>query len=49
MVDLIAEVTFRVGQIVSIPRLAAVQLAAFGYGGILIFIDVVGVFVVFPR
>ena len=28
VVDLIAEVTFRVGEIVAIPRLAAVQLAA---------------------
>ena len=43
MVDLIAEVTFRVGKIIAIPRLAAVQLAALGYGGILVFVDVVGV------
>ena len=43
VVDLIAEVTFRVGEIVAIPRLAAVQLAALGYGGILVFVDVVGV------
>ena len=43
VVDLIAEVTFRVGKIIAIPRLAAVQLAALGYGGILVFVDVVGV------
>ena len=43
VVDLIAEVAFRVGQIIAIPRFAAVQLAAFGYGGILVFVDVVGV------
>ena len=43
VVDLIAEVAFRVGQIVAIPRFAAVQFAAFGYGGILVFVDVVGV------
>ena len=30
VVDLIAEVTFRVGKIIAIPRLAAVQLAALG-------------------
>ena len=44
MIDLIAEVALGIRQIVAIPRLAAVQLAALGYGGILIFIDVVGVF-----
>ena len=43
MIDLIAEVTFRVGKIIPIPCLAAVQLAALGYGGILVFVDVVGV------
>ena len=49
MIDLIAEVALGIRQIVAIPRLAAVQLTALSYGGILIFIDVVGVFVVFPR
>ena len=49
MVDLIADVALGVGKIIAIPRLAAVQLAALGYSGILIFIDVVGVFVAFPR
>lgn len=44
MIDLIAEVALGIGQIVAIPRLAAVQLAALGYGGILVFVDVVGVF-----
>ena len=43
MVDLIAEVAFGVGEIVAVPCLAAVQLAALGYGGILVFVDVVGV------
>ena len=43
MVDLIAEVALGIRQIVAIPRLAAVQLAALGYGGILVFVDVVGV------
>ena len=43
MIDLIAEVALGIRQIVAVPRLAAVQLAALGYGGILIFIDVVGV------
>ena len=43
VVDLIAEVAFRVGQIVAIPRLAAVQLAALGHSRILVFVDVVGV------
>ena len=49
VVDLIAEVALGVGKILAIPRLAAVQLTALSYGGILIFIDVVGVFVVFSR
>ena len=44
VVDLIAEVALGIRQIVAIPRLAAVQLAALGYGGILIIKDVVGVF-----
>ena len=43
MIDLIAEVALGIRQIVAIPRLAAVQLAALGYGGILVFIDVVGI------
>jgi len=44
VVDLIAEVALGIRQIVAIPRLAAVQLAALSYGGILVFVDVVGVF-----
>ena len=43
VVDLIAEVALGIRQIVAIPRLAAVQLAALGYGGILVFVDIVGV------
>ena len=43
MIDLIAEVALGIGQIVPIPRLAAVQLAAFGNSGILVFVDVVDV------
>ena len=43
VVDLIAEVALGIGKIVAIPRLAAVQLAALSYGGILVFVDVVGV------
>jgi len=43
VVDLIAEVALGIRQIVAVPRLAAVQLAALGYGGILVFVDVVGV------
>ena len=43
MVDLIAEVALGIRQIVAIPRLAAVQLTALSYGGILVFVDVVGV------
>ena len=43
VVDLIAEVAFGIRQIVAVPRLAAVQLAALVYGGILVFVDVVGV------
>ena len=43
VVDLIAEVALGIRQIVAIPRLAAVQLAAFGYGGILVFVDVIGI------
>ena len=34
VVALIAEVAFGIRQIVAVPRLAAVQLAALGYGGI---------------
>ena len=49
VVDLIAEVAFRVGQIVAIPRFAAVQLTALSYGGILVFVDVVIVLVILPR
>ena len=43
MIDLIAEVALGIRQIVAIPRFAAVQLAALSYGGILVFVDVVGV------
>jgi len=43
MIDLIAEVALGVGKIIAIPCLAAVQLAAFGNSGILVFVDVVGV------
>ena len=43
MIDLIAEVALGIGQIVAIPCLAAVQLAALGYSRILVFVDVVGV------
>jgi len=43
VVDLIAEVALGIRQIVAIPHLAAVQLAAFGNSGILVFVDVVGV------
>ena len=49
MIDLITKITLGVGQVIPIPCLATVQLAALGYGGILVFVDVVGVFVVFPR
>ena len=44
MIDLIAEVALGIRQIVAIPRLAAVQLAALGYGGILVFVDVILIF-----
>ena len=44
MIDLIAEVTLGIRQIVAIPRLAAVQLAALSHSRILVFVDVVGVF-----
>ena len=44
VVDLIAEVALGIRQIVAVPRLAAVQLAALGHSGILVFVDVVGVF-----
>ena len=49
VVDLIAEVALGIRQIVAIPRLAAVRLAAFGYGRILVFVDVIGVLVIFPS
>jgi len=49
VVDLIAEVAFRVGQIVAIPRLAAVQLAALSHSRILIFVDVIGIFIILPS
>ena len=43
MVDLIAEIPGGIGEIIAIPCFAAIQLAAFGYGRVLILIDVVGV------
>ena len=43
VVDLVTKITLGIRQIIAIPRLAAVQLAALGYGGILVFVDVVGV------
>ena len=46
MVDLIAKVAFGVGKVVAIPGFATVQSAAFGYSGILIFIEVIAVFAV---
>lgn len=46
VVNLIAEIPGGIGKVIAIPCLAAVQLAAFGYGRILIFIKVVGVFVI---
>ena len=49
MIDLIAEIPFGVRQIVPIPRFAAVQLAALGYGRILVIVDVVIVLVILPR
>ena len=47
MVGFIAKVAFGVRKVVTIPGFTSVQTAAFGHGGILIFIDVVAVFVVF--
>ena len=44
VVDLIAEVALGIRQIIAIPRLAAVQLAAFGNSGILVFVDVILIF-----
>jgi len=49
VVDLIAEVALGIRQIVAIPRLAAVQLTALSYGGILIFVDVIGIFIILPS
>ena len=49
VVDLIAEIPGGIGQIVSIPRFAAVQLAALGYGRILVFVNVVGILVILPS
>ena len=39
MIDLITEVALGIRQIVSIPRFAAVQLAALGHSRILVFVD----------
>jgi len=44
MIDLIAEIPFGVRQIVPIPCLAAVQLAALGHSRILVFVDVILIF-----
>ena len=44
VVDLVTKITLGIGQIVAIPRLAAVQLAALSHSRILVFVDVVGVF-----
>ena len=49
VVDLIAEVALGIRQIVAVPRLAAVQLAALGNSGILVFVDVVGILVILPS
>ena len=49
VVDLIAEVAFGIRQIVPIPRLAAVQLAALSHSRILIFVDVIGIFIILPS
>ena len=49
VVDLIAEIPGGIGEIIAIPCLAAVQLAAFSYGRVLILIEVVGVFVILPN
>ena len=46
MIDLIAEVALGIRQIVAIPRLAAVQLAALSHSRILVFVDVVGILVI---
>ena len=43
VVDLIADIPGGIGEVITIPCLAAVQLAAFGYGRVLILIEVVGV------
>ena len=43
VVDLIAEIPSGIGEVITIPCLAAVQLAALGYGRVLILIEVVGV------
>ena len=49
VIDLIAEIPGGIGEIIAIPCLAAVQLAAFSYGRVLILIEVVGVFVILPN
>ena len=49
VVDLIAEIPFGVGQVIPIPRFAAVQLAALGHSRILVFVDVVGILVILPS
>ena len=49
VVDLIAEIPGGIGEVIAIPCLAAVQLAAFSYGRVLILIEVVGVFVILPN
>ena len=49
VVDLIAEIPFGVGQVIPIPRFAAVRLAALGHSRILVFVDVVGILVILPS
>ena len=43
VVDLVTKITLGIGQVIPVPRFAAVQLAALGNSGILVFVDVVGV------
>ena len=49
MIDLIAEVALGIRQIVPIPRFAAVRLAALSHSRILIFVDVIGIFIILPS
>ena len=49
VVDLVTKITLGIRQIIAIPRLAAVQLAALGHSRILVFVDVVGIFIILPS